>query len=296
MTNADWFLEQVALLRKEPRYFQKVEVELNLGCNRRCPYCFLATERREDVVETPTRVMPTDLLALLLEQLRSLDFAGEINPHFYAEPLLNKRLASQIGTIKDYLPACKIVLYTNGDLLSGERYRALRLAGVDHFHVTFHDDVVPAPCRELVGIPDVSVERRSDLILNNRAGYLGCTHGAALRSFPCIYPAVAVIVTIEGNVLPCSCDFYERVCFGNIRRAHLRDIWESEPARLFRRDLLDGRRAKYDLCRDCDFYGDNLGHVSAAEAHRDGRRAGVARGPAPARPPLAPTDEEHRGG
>lgn len=263
------YMREVSRLKDEQPRFQKVEIEVNTGCNRRCSYCFLATRRRESVVEARRRVMEMELYERVVSQLADLEFEGELNYHFYGEPLINKRLHEYVALARAALPRCTIVLYTNGDLLTPAKYRQLRDAGVGRFYVTFHNDVVPQRLGEVLAQPDVVYDTRSTILLNNRGGYLGRNPFEAVRTLPCIYPSVTVIVTIDGNVLPCSCDFDERMSFGNVRSRHLREIWDSEKARAFRRDLLDGARASHALCEGCDYYSGIVGLPSAAEAHRN---------------------------
>lgn len=262
------YMRGVDRLKVQRPRFQKVEVEVNTGCNRQCGYCFLATRKRESVVSSRRRVMEMALYATLVGQLESLGFDGELNYHFYGEPLVNKRLPEYVALARRHLPAAAIVLYTNGDLLTPAKYRALREAGVTRFYVTFHDDAVPDRLRDVVTQPDVTYDTRSTMVLNNRGGHLGRNPFERVRSLPCIYPSLSVVVTIDGNVLPCSCDFDEQMPLGNIRTTHLREIWDSEKARGFRQDLLEGARARHALCEGCDFYSPVLGVPSMAEAHR----------------------------
>ena len=263
------YLRQVDVLKTAVPRIRQVEIETNLGCNRRCPYCFLSEKRREDIVRTRRKIMDMDLFTEILHQLRSMDFDGEINLHFYGEPLINKSLSVFVAKTSDLLPKAHIVLYTNGDLLTVDKYNLLKRAGIGTFYITRHDNDIPERLRPIFGRPDVVWDSRATMDFNNRGGFLGSLQDPRVRKLPCIYPALALIITIDGDVLPCSCDFDHKMCFGNIKERHIVDIWRSEVARRFRRDLLEGRRGDYDLCRDCDFYSDRLGVPSAAERFRD---------------------------
>jgi radical SAM protein with 4Fe4S-binding SPASM domain len=265
----DSYMRAVNQFREGNTLFSKVEIEVNIGCNRKCAYCFLATRRRESVVQSKSRTMEMELFALLLSQLSDLSFSGEINFHFYSEPLLNMRLENYVEATRRKLPNVAIVLYTNGDRLDRNRYRQLQTAGVTKFYVTFHDDRIPESREELRTRPDVVYDTRSMILLNNRGGYLGACEHEQVSKLPCIYPSSSIIVTIDGNVLPCSCDFDEQMCFGNIKAASLANIWNSEKAQLFRSDLLAGLRAKHALCKDCDYYSSVLGLPSVAESSRN---------------------------
>lgn len=263
------YLNRVQELQQaDSRIFEKVEIEINLGCNRRCTYCFLATDQRENYVKARRKVMEWSLYHRLLEQLQELQFEGVLCFHFYGEPLLNKRLADYVAHAKRMLPRAQSILYTNGDLLSLPQHRKLTDAGVDVFFVTRHDNRIPEPLEPVLKQQNVLLDTRKSMTLNNRAGYLGTAGDTRVSTLPCIYTSESIIVTIDGEVLPCACDFRQTQSFGNIQSAHIGAIYRSEACVQFRRDLLDGKRAKYQLCESCDVYCEVLGSQSAAESHR----------------------------
>ena len=265
----DRYLQRAAQLRANDGLFQKIEIEVSLGCNRRCTYCNLAFDRRENYVQARSKRMEWGLYARLISQLSDLQFEGVVCFHFYAEPLLNKKLGDYVALVRDELPRTQRVLYTNGDYLDAGRHAELTRAGMTLFFVTRHDNQIPAALEPVLARSNTVLDARAWMTLNNRAGDLGASGDVRIRSLPCIYTSESIIVTIDGNVLPCSCDFRETMRFGNIRESHLRDIYASPACRTFRADLLQGRREQYTLCKDCDVYGDVLGARSAAEPHRE---------------------------
>jgi radical SAM protein with 4Fe4S-binding SPASM domain len=262
------YYERVAELQGADRMFEKLEIELNLGCNRRCTYCNLATDRREYYAQSRDRTMRWGLFDLLLRQLVDIGFGGVLCFHFYAEPLLNKRLGEYASYARQHLPEAQSIVYTNGDYLTAQRHRELTEAGVSLFFITRHDNLIPDFLAPILLEPNVLLDTRAEMVLNNRAGLLGSPTDPRVRRLPCIFTSETLVVTIDGNVLPCSCDFRESNSFGNIEEVHIRDIYTSEACRRFRQDLLAGRREAYALCRDCDSYCEVLGVPSAAEFHR----------------------------
>jgi radical SAM protein with 4Fe4S-binding SPASM domain len=62
-----------------------------------------------------------------------------------------------------------------------------------------------------------------------------------------------MIVTLDGNLLPCCNDYFEKEVMGNVTDKSLTEIWNSPKFRQFRRDLMSGRRAEYSLCRECNW-------------------------------------------
>lgn|SRR3984957_11846429 len=262
------YMRRVKQLIDTNAIFEKVELELSLACNRRCTYCPLSTDKRQNHRAAKNSTMARPLYDLLISQLAQISFGGALAFHFYNEPLLFKRLEEYVAVARDLLPETTRLIYTNGDYLTIDRFQSLRRAGVTIFYITRHDNAIPDHLHDVILHREVILDFRSDMAMNNRGGLLGPPVDDRIRTLPCIFSAEAVVVTIDGNVLPCSCDFQEREILGNIGENHLAEIFNSERARRFRSDLLHGRRDRYGICRDCDFYADVLELPSAADLHR----------------------------
>lgn len=58
------------------------------------------------------------------------------------------------------------------------------------------------------------------------------------------------VITVDGNVLPCSFDKNGEHAFGNINEQSLAEIWHSEKAHLFRKQVLRDRKA-FSICQNC---------------------------------------------
>lgn len=65
----------------------------------------------------------------------------------------------------------------------------------------------------------------------------------------CRWPWTGAYVTAEGDVTPCcNCPDARQVSFGNLFRRPMREIWNNEAYRTFRRELRDGMP---EVCRPC---------------------------------------------
>jgi cyclic pyranopterin phosphate synthase len=231
--------------------FNAVEVEINSRCNRACSYCPVS------ILPVPgvPRYMKDEVFESLLSQLRGLDYAGRISYHFYNEPLLRKDLERLVALTSARLPKAHQILFTNGDLLSDERYGSLREAGIEFFVVTSHDGTAyPERPFQIVEFPE-------DLMLTNRAGTL--THLPVVTSeilqTPCYAPSEMLIVTATGDVLLCYEDAKRETMMGNILEASIDEIWLSEKFTRARTLLAQGRRSEANsVCRLCT----NQAHVS----------------------------------
>lgn len=58
------------------------------------------------------------------------------------------------------------------------------------------------------------------------------------------------VITVNGDVLPCSYDKNGEYAFGNIHQQSLKEIWHNDKAKQFRQQILSDRKA-YEICRNC---------------------------------------------
>lgn len=123
-------------MKKERLFFNLVnfiEIEISSLCNRECVYCVqpLAQRKRE--------LLPISTVKKIVEELNLVNFEGGIAFHQYNEPLLEKEhLFECIQVVKKNLPKAKLVLYTNGDLLTRKIFKKLIKLGIDEFHISCH--------------------------------------------------------------------------------------------------------------------------------------------------------------
>jgi cyclic pyranopterin phosphate synthase len=234
-----------------------VEIEVNSRCNRRCWYCPVSVLPPP---KTPV-FMADDVFTRLHEELRALRYAGRISYHLLSEPLLRKDLPRLVHLSKSMLPESWQVLFTNGDLLTDERYAALVEAGVDQIVITAHDGVAPAPReRQIVQFPQ-------HLQLTNRGGSIAALPAPTdrVRALPCHAPDEMLIVASNGDVLLCYEDSKREHVYGNIMRSSLQEIW-SEPSFVERRRFLrQGRRVEAGgICEQCS----NAAHTEPGRSAR----------------------------
>ena len=222
-------------------WFSSVEIEVNARCNRRCGYCPVS------VLPTPPagKIMSEQLFDRIIGELVRIGFKGNLSYHRYNEPLLRQDLEILVARAKRLLPEAFQLLFTNGDLLSNERYASLREAGIDHFLVTRHD-FVPIQQR-----PNQTVQFPSDLVIINRGGFFKPLT-EALES-PCYAPTDTITITVDGEVLLCCNDAAGAQVMGNVGRDNIDDIWLSPHFVRVRRMLQAGnRRDASEICRKCD--------------------------------------------
>jgi 2-deoxy-scyllo-inosamine dehydrogenase (SAM-dependent) len=226
---------------KNVDWFSTVEIEVNSRCNRKCGYCPVS------VLPTPIteRFMSTEVFDRIVSELGSIDFRGTLSYHLFNEPLLRRDLEVLAAEVAMALPDVFQLLFTNGDLLSDERYRTLKAAGIDYFIVTRHD------FSPIVERPDQKVLLPSDLVFANRGGFFAPL--TEPLSMPCYAPTDMLIITVDGDVLLCCDDAERRYVMGNILRQSLEEIWLAPTFVAIRNLLQAGNRADAsDICRQCN--------------------------------------------
>ena len=68
----------------------------------------------------------------------------------------------------------------------------------------------------------------------------------------CEYPFMSMSIWQDGTVVPCSLDFDGALAMGNANEKSLKDIWNSEKYKKFRRMHITGNFPKKHTCKICD--------------------------------------------
>lgn len=233
--------------------FEAVEIEINSSCNKACSYCPNSKFERIE-----KGFITEDLFQTIINQLVDIEFSGRVSYSFYNEPLLNKNLGNYVEKTKKYLPETFIELYTNGSLLTKEIIENLISSGVDKFTITRHEDVFDDKLEEVIAklAPEqrkkITYKHFSEINLTNRGGALPHLGNNEKTTFlPCKIPEKIMSITLEGNVLPCFEDYFQKNMMGNINQTHIREIWNSQKYTEFRKNLLQGLRHRYEVCKSC---------------------------------------------
>jgi radical SAM protein with 4Fe4S-binding SPASM domain len=232
--------------KKADSIFKLVEIETCPICNRRCSFCPLNQD------ETPKKMMSDELFNKIMNELKELHFKGDVSLSSYGEPLLDKRLAGFAKRIKAGLGS-KIIINTNGDFLTIEKFRELVSAGIDTIVVSQHDKEPSSTIENLFS--EISpIERRylvfqvvnEDLPLGNRGGSVKVK---TLRTlFDC--PIRSIYIRADGNVRFCCDDYYCEVKLGNINESKMIDIWNSPFYKKIRNEIKQDI-FNLEICKKC---------------------------------------------
>ena len=234
-----------------PDRFLRLEVETSTGCNRRCPFCPVATAPR------PDHRMPEDLFLSIVDQAAQMGFRGRFSPHFFGEPLLDPRLPHLLGETRRRLPRARIVVYTNGDALTPDLALNLLDAGTDLFVVTFEDRESAAFGRTRAALRPWTVRRRflvrrfpRDVAAPYNRGGAVRIPGPPRRRRACFAAASTLVVDAWGRVRLCFNDYRGEVTWGDLAHERLEDVWHRPAYARLRQDLLRGEFTTA-TCRAC---------------------------------------------
>ncbi len=231
--------------------FGPVEIETDARCNRKCSYCPVSTQDRR------IGQMSADLFAKIISDLREMSFGGTMSFHFYNEPLMDDRLEDFVRLAHQGLPAARLLLFTNGDLLTEARFASLIRAGLTSLRVSLHDAAAEARTIRFRGGLEPSLANRVFLVryydqmlpLDNRCGAVRLKPGVRLpnRTAGC-HNITSMVIDWQGRVPLCCNDYDVSNPLGDLKASSAKEIWDR--SRLLRRDIFLGRY-ELEACRIC---------------------------------------------
>jgi len=230
--------------------FRTTNIETYAFCNRKCDFCF----NSEHLPDRDKGIMKEGLYFKIIDELASINYAGRISPHFYGEPLLDKRLTKFVSYARESCPNAYIRFGTNGDFLTRDLLFELVDSGVSRVLITNYDDIEKENLIKLSQEFSDYVVLRSykDIRLVNRAGAIFDKENPNIDK-PCLRPSSQLVVNWKGNVLLCCNDYYEQHIFGNVNDKTTFEIWKSKEFKKYRKLLKkQGGRRQIDICRNCD--------------------------------------------
>ena len=237
---------------------KNIQIETTSICNLRCEYCPNSTVGRDNAF------MEAETYYKIIDSLKEYipDYSGTLAPHFYGEPLIDKRLEQFIAYTRKILPSAVIEVYTNGELLTIDRYLALKTAGVDLFRISQHTEL-PSTVVETTltyiqqNHPEIfSIDYkvyRDEKFKMNRGG-LVTTEQVPLELMRtvtgCSMAHRVLTFDFKGNALLCCNDYLAQHVFGNIRSNSIEEIWEGMGYQRVRNLLMFGY-LPFEMCKVC---------------------------------------------
>lgn len=225
-----------------------VAIETTTICNLKCSYC-----PSEKIRKQRPALMGETIFKNIINDI-SKSFPGynkQIHVQLYGEPLTDKRIFKLVEFTRSQLQSAKIVFFTNGELLSQEKYKLLKQKGVISFIITQHKAGVPHLMKDWFSKRkhrDIRYQvAGTELALFNRGGSQKIIKPARLKY--CHFAPYSIIINSEGNLIACCNDPFSSQIFGNYSEG-LKTVWEKAEYKKFRRQT---RKGKFSLpiCNSC---------------------------------------------
>jgi len=233
--------------------FHEVDIETISECTRRCSYCPLSVDKNYKGI-----LMKEEVFYKIIDELAKIKFKGNICLSNYGEPLLDKRLEKLIFYIRTKLRGNinKIFTYSNGDLITLERFRNLRKAGLTYIKFTQHGKEISKNLKEFfenatpedlkhVKFKNLTTESN----LTNRGGSVNVEKRRKKSRF-CRGPMNVLTITANGEVALCCNDYYRTVKLGDVSKETIMEIWNKPHYKKIRNELANGI-IKAPVCKAC---------------------------------------------
>lgn len=249
-----------SILNKYKPFAEHIEIETVNRCNGKCTFCPVSAGH-----DTRTKTMMSEeLFRKLIGELADINYSGRLALFSNNEPLLDPDIISRHQYARKMLPNARMHLFTNGSLLTIEKFVALvecldELI-IDNYNqdlsLTKPIQIIYDYCenhRELAEKVTI-VLRKQDEILTSRGGDApNRNEKISFSAETCALPFKQMIIRPDGKVSLCCNDPLGRMTLGDLTTETISEVWYGEPFTKVRKALLRGR-GQLDHCRYCDTF------------------------------------------
>ena len=237
--------------------FDRVEIETISRCNNTCEFC--PVNRHVDPRQALR--MTDHLFDRIIGMLSERRFNGGLALFSNNEPLLDSRIENLAARARRALPDVYHYLYTNGILLTVERFQEL-MPSLHHLTINNYDNGgrLLLSVREVYQYAKTHMEsanvdiflRRKDELLTTRAGTAPNRMPITPIEVSCFLPFSQLIIRPDGKISQCCEDAVGRGTLGDLSSQTLSEAWNSLARLALQAHIRLGRRADDPICRGCD--------------------------------------------
>lgn len=238
--------------------FNHIEIETINRCNGNCSFC--PVNKNSDPREYA--VMKEELFYNIVDQLAEMQYAGRFTTFSNNEPFLDDRIIEFNRYARKKLPKARIHLYTNGTLLTMDKFIAI-VELLDELIIdNYQKDLkLIKPCRDIRDYVEMHPElkKKVTIVLRDPNEILTSRGGNApnRKDIPdysndrCVLPFKQMIIRPTGKVSLCCNDALGKYTLGDVNKESLLEIWNGPRFAMVRKCLYEGRKNWGD-CRFCD--------------------------------------------
>jgi organic radical activating enzyme len=255
--------DEVELLHDNVPLFNHIEVETINRCNGSCSFC--PVNHKDDPREKA--VMTRGMFENIVKQLEEIQYSGRFTTFSNNEPLLDERIIEFNQYARKHLPNARMHLYTNGTLMTLEKFKALTDVLDELIIDNYQQDLkLIKPCLEIQEYckehPELTAKvtivlRKTQEILTSRGGT--APNRKELVEYPkdrCVLPYKQMIIRPTGQISLCCNDAIGKFTLGDLNKERLLDIWYGPRFDMVRKCLYEGRE-NWGNCKYCDTF--NIG-------------------------------------
>ena len=235
-------------------------------CNSTCEFC----PANKNAEKRPFCRMEQELFVRIIDQIAEWDYSGYISLFANNEPFMDTRIIEFHKYIRENLPKAKIKVFTNGLLLTVEKFMEIA-PYVDLLIINNYceDMKLHKSVRELYEYLQANPELHENMdvqikvryikeVLTNRAGTAPNKKASAKTiKEPCLFPYTDMVIYPNGIVGICCCDVAEVTNLGDLNKETVQQVWTGKKAERLREKLRNGRQGN-KFCAHCDFVDTGL--------------------------------------
>lgn len=237
---------------------KEIEIETVNRCNGTCPFCPVNVNEPQ----RPYAKMSEELFKKIINDLEKDNYSGKISLFSNNEPFLDERIEDFIKYAKEHLPNAKHAIYTNGTLLTLNKFLNV-IQYLDWMCIDNYNDnkEVNEPLKEVYDYLEMHDElkdkvsfsfRLQNEVLTSRGGQAPNKNKVRCLREKCLLPYRMMIVRPTGEVSLCCNDALGKYTLGNLNDNTVSEVWNSEEYSKIRDIMMRRGRKGLFLCNACD--------------------------------------------
>lgn len=254
---------QVEQLYKKNILFNHVEIETVNRCNGNCNFC--PVSQKNDTRKL--RFMKRNLFESIILQLSEINYSGRLALFSNNEPFLDKDIIDKHRYARKKLPYARMHLFTNGTLLTLEKFVEI-INYLDELIIdNYHKDLkLINPCKVIKEYCEnhIELKKKVTIVLRDPNEILSTRGGDAPNRKKkisygkerCVLPFKQLIIRPDGKISLCCNDPLGKYTLGNVTEESILSIWNNDKFKMVRECLYKGRE-NLEHCKYCDAF--NLG-------------------------------------
>ena len=245
------------LFFKEKKLFKYVEIETVNRCNGDCGFCPVNRNQKQ----REYKKMDRELFEKIISQLEELNYDGLLALFSNNEPFLDDRIFEFAQYARTRLPQAYIYLYTNGKLLSVDKFKTI-IEYLDFIQIdNYEPDLGKSEeiCKIEKYVNERGVQQKynyfeidKNAIRLSRGGTSPNLKVWYTSEVGCALPFVQMVIRPTGEVSLCCNDALGKNTLGDVNRQTITEIWFSERYNQIRK-LISENRYNIATCRYCNY-------------------------------------------